>query len=283
MSQHDIKFEIEGLISLLAQNLYADPDVFLREMIQNAHDSILKRAALAQPPGSFRPSDGRIEIVPLAPRSLRITDNGAGLHESEIHDFLSTVGKSGTRDLKEKLRTSDRATAVELIGQFGIGLLSAFVVAERVEITTRPEGGPAMRWSSKGGKHYELEPAERAGTGTDVTLHLQPQSTRYLDPERLRGIVRRYADFIGIPITIGADTSPANAVDAPWHRPLPDDKARHVGVPRLLGGPLQGREVPRDPPDRRDRHGPRSPARGRLRGSAACAACSASPIAISPT
>lgn len=219
MAEHDIKFEIEGLITLLAQNLYADPDVFLREMIQNAHDSIVKRRALARQRGAPPPEDGKILLVPAAPRSLRISDNGAGLTEEEIHAFLSTIGKSGTRDLKERLRESDRATAVELIGQFGIGLLSAFVVADHVEITTRPDDGPALRWISDGGKHYRLEPAERAQTGSDVVLSLRPQSSRYLDPDRLHAIVRRYADFIGVPILIGDETSPANAVDAPWHRP----------------------------------------------------------------
>lgn len=178
MAQHDIKFEIEGLITLLAQNLYADPDVFLREMIQNAHDSILKRAALSKAAGGFRVADGRIEIVPLAPRSLRITDNGAGLRDQEIHEFLSTVGRSGTRELKEKLRTSDRATAVDLIGQFGIGLLSAFVVAERVEILTRAEGEPAFLWTSSGGKHYDLTPplGERLYARPNETLDLTPAS-----------------------------------------------------------------------------------------------------------
>lgn len=228
MSEHDVKFEIEGLITLLAQNLYADPDVFLREMIQNAHDSIVKRKALAGERGDTSVPAGKIEIVPIAPRSLRIVDNGAGLTEKEIHDFLATIGRSGTRELKELLRTSAHDTAVELIGQFGIGLLSAFVVAERVEITTKPEGGPALRWISAGGKQYQVEPAERASTGTDVTLVLRPQSSRYLDPERLRGIVRRYADFIGMPIVIGDETSPANAIDAPWHKTYRTPDERHT-------------------------------------------------------
>lgn len=231
MAAHDIKFEIEGLISLLAQNLYADPDVFLREMIQNAHDSIRKREALAGERGEKELPDFAIRIRPDAEaNTLTIEDNGAGLTEEEIHTFLSTIGSSGTRVLREQLRASDRAGAVQLIGQFGIGLLSAFIVARRVEITTRSSvpGAPAFRWESTGGKQYDLVPAERAAAGTTVVLHLKADHSRYLGRDKLHEILQRYADFIGLPVYLDDDTAPANAVDAPWHRKHRTPEERHA-------------------------------------------------------
>lgn len=223
---HEIRFEIEGIIRLLAQNLYADPDVFLREMIQNAHDAIVKRGVLAAERGEAAPP-GLIRIVPdRAAGTLAIEDNGAGLTREEIHRYLATIGGSGTRELRQSLEDRDRRAAIELIGQFGIGILSAFIVASRVEITTSPAGGPALRWISDGGKHYRIEEAARAEVGTTVVLHLRAEHSRYLDAERLRRIVHTYADFIGIPVQLAGDGAPTNAVDAPWHRRYPSDEER---------------------------------------------------------
>jgi molecular chaperone HtpG len=230
-AEHEIRFEIEGLISLLAQNLYADPDVFLREMVQNAHDSIVKRRELAamgargERPDALPRPEIRVDASREG-RTLTITDDGAGLTRDEIHRHLSTIGASGTRDLKKTLAERDRTRTVDLIGQFGIGLLSAYIVAARVEIVTRSAVEPALRWSSDGGKRYHVGPAERADVGTSVVLHLKPDHLRYLEPDRLRSIVRRYADFIGIPVIVGGEL--ANAVDAPWHRLYPGEPARRL-------------------------------------------------------
>jgi molecular chaperone HtpG len=228
-AEHEIRFEIEGLISLLAQNLYADPDVFLREMVQNAHDSIIKRRELAvvvargETPAQLPRPEIRIE-VDRAARTLSIVDDGAGLTEREMHEHLSTIGASGTRELKRTLADRDRTRTVDLIGQFGIGLLSAYIVAARVEITTRSAVEPALRWSSDGGKRYHVEPAERADVGTTVVLHLRTEHGRYLELDRLRGIVRRYADFIGIPVLV--DGVGGLAADAPWHKAYAGDADR---------------------------------------------------------
>jgi molecular chaperone HtpG len=218
-SQHDIQIALEGLISLLAQNLYADPDVFLREMIQNAHDSITKRAALAREAGEPPPPPGVIRVgVHREGSALTIEDNGAGLTLQEMHDYLSTIGRSGTRELRDRLETRDRDRAESLIGQFGIGLLSAFIVAKRVEVVTHASGHAPLRWVSDGGKQYTVEEAAREAVGSTVTLHLRPDHGRYLDAGRLRDIVRTYADFLGVPVYLGDDPEPANAVHAPWHR-----------------------------------------------------------------
>ncbi len=214
-SQHEIQIALEGLITLLAQNLYADPDVFLREMIQNAHDSVMKRAALAEQRRETAPG-GRIDIdIDRDASTLSITDNGAGLTRDEIHNYLSTIGRSGTREFREQFAEH----AASLIGQFGIGLLSAFIVARRVEVVTRSvTGGAALRWVSDGGRQYTVEETERADVGSTVTLHLRTDHARYLDAERLRTIVRIYADFLGVPVYVGDDPTSANAVNAPWHR-----------------------------------------------------------------
>lgn len=223
MPSHDIQIELDGLIKLLAQNLYADPDVFLREMVQNAHDSITKRVELAGERGDA-PPPGEIRIaIDVAGRRVSITDNGAGLTEREIHDYLSTIGRSGTGELKAELRAGDGERAVALIGQFGIGLLSAFIVADAVEVVTRSAVEGAWRWCSGGGKAYTVEPAERDAVGTTVILALRADHQRYLAAERLRAIVRTYADFIGVPVYVGGEVEPSNAVHAPWHRPAEGD------------------------------------------------------------
>jgi molecular chaperone HtpG len=138
---------VEGLIRLLAQNLYADPDVFLREMIQNAHGSIRRWAELAQERGETELPSARIQVVAdRAAEPIEAHDNGSGLTRTEIDEYLSTIGRSGTDELRRRIREADRTRTVELIGQFGIGLLSAFIVAERVTVLTRAPGHDALRW-----------------------------------------------------------------------------------------------------------------------------------------
>ena len=154
-TRHEVKIDLQGLIRLLAKNLYAEADVFVREMIQNAHDSIKRREAIegdSAPPGFIRfrtnPETGTITI----------TDNGSGLIEQEIHDYLATIGRSGTGEFRQELIRQGRHAEVTLIGQFRIGLLSAFVVAHRVEVETLSihSDNPPWRWVSEGQRDYEL-------------------------------------------------------------------------------------------------------------------------------
>ena len=173
--ERTFQIQLEGLIQLLAQNLYADPDVFLREMIQNAHDSITRRAELAAERGEPDPPSPRIQVVadPDA-QQIRIHDNGSGLTRDEIDGYLSTIGRSGTDELRQRIAAADRTRTVELIGQFGIGLLSAFIVAERVTVVTKAAGHGALAWQSTGGRNYQVEPADRTQLGTTVTLQVSP-------------------------------------------------------------------------------------------------------------
>jgi molecular chaperone HtpG len=221
------QIQLEGLIQLLAQNLYADPDVFLREMIQNAHDSIMRRAELASAGGQGEVPSPRIQVVAdPAAETIDIHDNGCGLTRAEIDDYLSTIGRSGTDELRRRIREADRDRTVELIGQFGIGLLSAFIVAGRVTVLTRAAGEEGLRWESHGGEKYTVEPAERGQVGTTVTLYLRNGHSRYLQRDKLQSIIRTYADFIGVPIYLNDGSDPANAVIAPWHRTYPSDRER---------------------------------------------------------
>ena len=216
METHQMQIELDGLIKLLAQNLYADPDVFLREMIQNAHDALVKRRAQDKE-GALPPPEIRICTDPIT-QTLTIDDNGAGLKLEEIHQYLATIGRSGTGELKKAMVEQDHLRAYELIGQFGIGLLSAFIVAERIELTTCAEGDSGYRWVSAGGKDYQVEPCVREDVGTTLVLHLASEHLRYLDEDHLTRIVCTYADLIGIPIYINDGLYPVNQVDAPWSR-----------------------------------------------------------------
>jgi molecular chaperone HtpG len=225
--QRVFQIQLEGLIQLLAQNLYADPDVFLREMIQNAHDSITRRAELAAERGDREPPPARITIeVDREAQEIRIADNGCGLTDEEIDSFLSTIGRSGTNELRQRIVAADRNRTVELIGQFGIGLLSAFIVADRVSVLTKSTGHDALHWESYGGRNYSVRAGQRDYVGTTVTLHVSPQHTRYLDSIRIKQIIRAYADFIGVPVYVNNDAEPANSVSAPWHRDYPGERER---------------------------------------------------------
>jgi molecular chaperone HtpG len=229
MSQHTVQVDVGGVTRLLATNLYSDPDVFLRELIQNGHDAILKRDLLSSPTGNGQGNQPRIRItIDESKSTLSVEDNGAGLSEAEVHSYLATIGASDKPDLRRQIAARNLTNTRDLIGQFGIGLLSAFIVADRIDIYTRSQSEHAWHWSSTGGREYSLEPAEREAVGTTVILQLNPQQRRYLRYEKLRDIIKKYSDFIGIPIHLGSGGEPVNAVHAPWHRTHSTDDERRL-------------------------------------------------------
>ncbi len=216
---HELKTDVAGLIRLLAKNLYAQSDVFLREMIQNANDSIMRRREIEQ--GQAAP--GLIYVrVSREKDAARIVfeDNGAGLTEQEIHDYLSTIGRSGTDAFRKDLQEKGRyAEASNLIGQFGIGLLSTFVVAKHVVVESRScrPNSIGWRWECWGDKHYQLTQNNAlTRIGSRVTLYIDEQHLHVLDTGFIRQAVRKYADFIEVPIHLN-DEGRINSVDAPWH------------------------------------------------------------------
>lgn len=223
-TQYEIKIDLQGLIRLLAKNLYAESDVFVRELVQNAHDSIKRRAVLDDhaPPGVIRiRTDYQSSLV-------TITDNGSGLTEQEVHDYLATIGRSGTGEFRQQLVQKGRQAEVTLIGQFGIGLLSAFVVAYKVEVETlsAQPGNPAWHWTSEGQSHYELRHGSHQEIGTMVTLHISDNYRDMLNPEELRKAIKKYADFIPYQIFLNDEAAPSNAVNAPWHLSFASERER---------------------------------------------------------
>ena len=209
-----LRASFQGLVRVLANSLYPEPDVFIRELLQNAHDSIqLRRVNHAEWAGEIR-----IDVDEPA-RTLSFSDNGTGMDQRDIEEFLSVIGSTGTGSRAQELASHN--VAVATIGQFGIGLLSAFVVAERIDVYTRkPDAAQTWRWTNHGGEDYALValPAAAQPPGTRVAITLAANQTAFLDGLLLRQTVRRYADLLPFPILLNG-TGPINAINAPWHEP----------------------------------------------------------------
>ncbi|MFO0928286.1 MAG: ATP-binding protein [Gemmataceae bacterium] len=214
---------LPGLLKVLAEHLYTSKKVGIRELIQNAHDSCIRRKIEAEEP-HYRP---RIHVsLDAAARTVRISDNGNGLTADEIATYLATIGRGYTRELRERLAFSSPTEAAELIGQFGLGFLSAFLLAAEVTLVTRSvRGGPALRWHSTGDEHYTLTPGERDDAGTTVELKVKPAASFILNETTLIETVRTYADFLPIPISVGDDPYPVNLMAPPWED---DEPARAI-------------------------------------------------------
>lgn len=214
IGRYKMEANFEGLVRLLATNLYAEPDVFVRELIQNAHDSIVRRRSL-QP--DFQ---GAIQVdLDSSARTLVFRDNGLGMDEADVTQFLSVIGSTGTGDARTELEAIGKEEARDLIGQFGIGLLSAFVVADRVVVRTRKEGEPhGLAWHNQGSADYELYRDETfTAVGTEVTVEVGETHTYILDPRRIREAILTYCDFLPVPIALNGE-GPVNLMDAPWHK-----------------------------------------------------------------
>src|SRR5262245_32329345 len=205
---------LPGLLKVLAEHLYTSKKVGIRELIQNAHDSCIRRKIEADE-RHYRP---RIDVtLDIGRRTVTIADNGNGLTEEEIGTYLATIGRGYTRELRERLAFSSPTEAAELIGQFGLGFISAFLLAGEVTLITRSiQGTPALRWHSDGDEHYDLTPGERDEVGTTVELKIKPAASFILNEQTLTDTVRTYADFLPIPIQVNDDPYPVNLMAPPW-------------------------------------------------------------------
>ncbi|MDH5556118.1 MAG: molecular chaperone HtpG [Alphaproteobacteria bacterium] len=217
--------EMSRLLDIVAHSLYSDKEVFLRELISNASDACdrLRHDALTAPELAAGDGDYRIAItVDEAAKTLTVADNGIGMNRDDLVDNLGTIARSGTSAFVESL-TGDARKDTSLIGQFGVGFYSAFMVADSVEVVTRRAGeGESWRWSSDGKGSFTIEPAEREGRGTTITVHMRDDDKGYLNKDRLSGIVKRYSDHIPFPITLaeaGGEPEQANTGAALWTRP----------------------------------------------------------------
>ena len=210
VEQLEFQAEARQLLDLLVHSVYSNKDSFLRELISNASDALdkLRLEALRNKDLNVDASDLHIEIAAdNDPRTLIVGDNGIGMTREEVVDLIGTLAKSGTAELRQKLREAKHAGASEeLIGQFGIGFYSTFMVADKVELVTRKAGeSDATRWVSSGDGTYTIESVDDAPQGTSVTLHLKPEDAEdqlhdYTAEWKIKELVKKYSDFIAWPI-----------------------------------------------------------------------------------
>ncbi|MCF4165779.1 molecular chaperone HtpG [Zavarzinia compransoris] len=246
--------EVARLLHLMVHSVYSEKEIFLRELISNASDACdkLRYEALTEPALTADDPGFRVEIaLDKDSRTLTVSDNGIGMSKDELIANLGTIARSGTSAFVEQL-SGDESKDMSLIGRFGVGFYSVFMVADRVHVVSRKAGQTdAFAWESDGAGTYSLGPAERATRGTTITLHLREGEDEFLDPWRLKRIVKTYSDHIALPVILKAvpkaegedadDAAPAedetlNSASALWTRPKADITAeqytefyRHIG------------------------------------------------------
>ena len=202
----EFKTEVQQMLNLMIHSLYSNRDIFLRELIANAADAIDK-ARFESLTNAELTRDWAIRIaIDPEKKTLTVGDNGIGMNEQEVIENIGTIARSGTRAFLKVLEEQGvkEGELPEMIGQFGVGFYSAFMVAEKVELVTKKSGtdDPAVRWSSTGTGKYTLDSADRSEPGTEITLHLKDDAAVYLDRWKISGIIRKYSDFIEYPIIL---------------------------------------------------------------------------------
>ncbi|MBV8591304.1 MAG: molecular chaperone HtpG [Acetobacteraceae bacterium] len=222
--RHEFSAEVGRLLDLVVHSLYSNREIFLRELVANAADAIdRRRFESLTDPFLALPEGAKIRIAPDKPaRTLLVGDDGIGMTREEMVQNLGTIARSGTRAFGEQLVSAKPEERPALIGQFGVGFYSAFMAADRVEVISRRAGTEeAWRWASDGGGAFTMEPARRDTAGTDVLLHVKADAGEFLEPYVLETIVRKWADYITVPITIRRDGRdlPANEGTALWRKP----------------------------------------------------------------
>ncbi|WP_028795120.1 molecular chaperone HtpG [Thalassobaculum salexigens] len=233
--------EVSKLLHIVANALYSEREVFLRELISNAADACDKLRFLAISNPDLTADDSAFKIRISADekaKTLTLSDNGVGMTEAELHDNLGTIARSGTSAFVDEI-SGDAKKDTSLIGQFGVGFYSAFMVADKVEVLTRKAGeSTGWLWTSDGLGEYTVAPAEKATRGTIITLHLKKDAKEFLEKQRLQTIVRTYSDHIPFPVVFveGEDEDTLNQASALWTRPkseISDDDYKefyhHVG------------------------------------------------------
>ncbi|WP_188258801.1 molecular chaperone HtpG [Azospirillum tabaci] len=230
MTEERLSFqaEVSRLLDIVAHSLYSEKEVFLRELVSNASDACdrLRYAALTQPELSADDPNLKVRlIVDKEARTLTVADNGIGMNREDLVENLGTIARSGTaafmRTLKDNAKEGDAKKDVNLIGQFGVGFYSAFMVADRVEVLTRKAGETqGWRWLSDGKGEFTISDVADLPRGTQIRLHLREGDDEYLEEHRLSGIVRKYSDHIAIPILFGEgeDAKSLNSASALWMR-----------------------------------------------------------------
>jgi molecular chaperone HtpG len=238
MPKREFQTEVSQLLQLIVHSLYSHPEIFLRELISNSSDALdkLRHLTLTEEAYKALPFDPRIDLeLDEEKKTLTIADTGIGMNEEDLTSNLGTIARSGTKNFLSQL-SGDARKDTNLIGQFGVGFYSAFMVADKVEVVSRKAGeDQAWRWTSDGKTGFDIEPAERAVAGTTVLLHLNEEGQQYANSWRLREIVKKYSNHIAFPIFLTYDksewneeekksiktrtTEQINAASALWRRP----------------------------------------------------------------
>jgi molecular chaperone HtpG len=237
--------EVAQLLHLVTHSLYSNKEIFLRELISNASDACDKLRFEAINDASLYEDAPNLEVrvsFDKAARTLTFTDNGIGLSRQEAIDNLGTIAKSGTKDFMSKL-SGDQKSDAQLIGQFGVGFYSGFIVADRIVVESRRAGLPTnqgVRWASTGAGDFEVDDIERPQRGTSVTLHLREDAEEYLNAWKLKSVIGKYSDHISLPILMEKEEwkegendqpgdmvktgewEPVNKASALWTRPKKD-------------------------------------------------------------
>ncbi|MEU5996825.1 molecular chaperone HtpG [Streptomyces sp. NPDC047197] len=224
MSTETLEFQAEArqLLELMVHSIYSNKDIFLRELISNASDALDKRRLAGLKDEKLGADDLHIAIeADKEARTLTVRDNGIGMTRDEVVALIGTIARSGTAEMLRRLK--ENKESAELIGQFGVGFYSVFMVADRTTLLTRKAGETTgVRWESTGDGTYTIETVEDAPEGTSVCVHLRPADEEdalydYADEGKIREIVKRYSDFISFPVRLGDET--LNSMKALWARP----------------------------------------------------------------
>jgi molecular chaperone HtpG len=209
MSSETLQFktELKQILHIIVHSLYSHKDIFLRELISNASDAIdtIRFQSLTKPDLLEDNSDWKIKIIPDPEKgTLTVSDNGIGMSKDSIVENLGTIAKSGTQAFLESLKQADVKDRPELIGQFGVGFYSSFMVADRVTVISRMAGSKAdgVKWESTGEGEFTVEPVEKEARGTDVILHVRAEDKEFLDEWRIRQLVKKHSDFVEHPIVL---------------------------------------------------------------------------------
>jgi molecular chaperone HtpG len=238
MSKREFQTEVNQLLQLIIHSLYSHPEIFLRELVSNASDALdkLKYLTLTEEPYKSLAFEPRIDLeLDEVQQTLSVSDTGIGMDEEDLIAHLGTIARSGTKNFLSHL-SGDAKRDSNLIGQFGVGFYSAFMVADRVQVVSRKAGQEAAwRWTSDGKSGFEIEPAERAQQGTTVTLYFSEEGKEYANGWKLREIIKKYSNHIAFPIYLTADksewdeiekksvkkrvTEQVNSASALWKRP----------------------------------------------------------------
>ena len=214
---YSFQAEVAQLLHLVTHSLYSNPEIFLRELISNASDACdkLRFEGINHPEYYENDAELRVRVtLDATQNTLTISDNGIGLSQQEAIDHLGTIAKSGTKDFMSKL-TGDQKSDAQLIGQFGVGFYSGFIVADKITVESRRAGADTahgVRWVSAGTGEFEVQQIDKAPRGTDVILHLRADALDYLESRKVKQIINKYSDHISLPIEMQKEVWQAEEV-----------------------------------------------------------------------